>query len=93
MSGMVGMLYVGYTSTSFLNAGDAFLMTSVAAVVVGGTSAVGGEGGYAGTLAGAIIMTVLIAILTVINIQESGRKVVEGLLILLLVFAYSRKRS
>lgn len=88
---IVGVLYVGYTKTSFLDVGSAFTMTSVAAVVVGGTSPSGGEGGYAGTIAGAIIMTVLTALLTVINIQESGRSIMEGVIILLLVYLYSRK--
>jgi ribose transport system permease protein len=92
LAGMTGALYVGYTNTSFLDAGNAFMMSSVAAVVVGGTSSAGGEGGYAGTIAGAIIITILTAILTVINIQESGRKIVEGIIILLLVFIYGRKK-
>jgi ribose transport system permease protein len=91
LAGVTGALYVGYTNTSFLNAGNAFMMSSVAAVVVGGTSAAGGKGGYAGTIAGAIIITILTAILTIINIQEAGRKIIEGAIILLLVFIYSRK--
>lgn len=91
MAGLVGMLYVGYTNTSYLTAGDTFMMGTVSAVVVGGTSSLGGYGGYAGTIAGTIIMTVIGSVLTVINVGEPGRMMVEGALVIALVFLYSRR--
>lgn len=93
MAGVVGMLYVGYTNTSYLTAGDTFMMGTVSAVVVGGTSTLGGYGGYIGTIAGTIIMTVIGSILTVVNIGEAGRKMVEGALVIALIYFYARRKK
>ena len=68
-------------------------MGTVSAVVVGGTSTLGGYGGYIGTIAGTIIMTVIGSILTVVNIGEAGRKMVEGALVIALVYFYARRKK
>jgi len=47
--------------------GDPCLLGIIAAVVEGGTSILGGEGGYLGTIAGAILLVMLRALITVIN--------------------------
>ena len=44
--------------------GDAYVLPAIAAVVIGGTSILGGSGGYSGTIAGAIIIVLLQNILT-----------------------------
>ncbi|WHH58181.1 ABC transporter permease [Petroclostridium sp. X23] len=93
MAAVTGLLLIGYTGTSFLNAGDIYSMNSIAAVVVGGTSILGGSGGYIGTIAGAIIMTVIGSILTIINIPVSGRQIAQGLIIILLVLIYGREKN
>ena len=93
MSSLTGILLVGYTNTSFISAGDPYTMNSIATVVIGGTSIMGGSGGYAGTIAGSIIMIVIVSILTIIQMPESGRLIVQGLLLIILVLLYSRKKS
>ena len=97
MSGMtaatVGLLLTGFTGSSFFGVGDPYLLGSIAAVVVGGTSIFGGRGGYVGTIAGAIIITLLTSILRVVNIAEAGREIVYGLVILALLIIYGRARS
>ena len=92
MSAITGTLLVGYTGTSFLDAGTAYTMNSIAAVVVGGTSIIGGRGGYGGTIAGAIIMTIIGSLLTIVHIPESGRQIAQGLIILCLVLIYGREK-
>lgn len=52
MAALTGVLLTGYTKTSYLNIGDPYQMASIAAVVVGGTSILGGFGSYIGTIAG-----------------------------------------
>jgi len=89
----VGMLLTGFTGSSFFGVGDPYLLSSIAAVVVGGTSIFGGRGGYVGTIAGAIIITLLTSILTVVNIAEAGREIAYGLVILALLITYGRARS
>lgn len=69
-------------------------MDSIASVVIGGTSVVGGIGGYVGTIAGVMVMTMVSSIMTIVNMAESGKKIISGMiLILLLVSVYRRKKS
>lgn len=91
MSALTGILLVGYTNTSFINAGDVYSMNSIAAVVMGGTSIMGGYGGYVGTIAGSIIMTVIISLLTILHMPVSGRDIIQGLIIISLVLIYGRQ--
>ena len=61
-------------------------------VIIGGTAITGGKGGYIGTIAGAIIMTILDDFLTIVNIPEAGRQIMQGVIIVLLVLIYSREK-
>ena len=47
---LTGILLAGYTQTGFLGIGSEYTMSSIAAVVIGGTSIVGGEGSFIGTM-------------------------------------------
>jgi len=58
--------------------------------VIGGTSLAGGKGGYAGTIAGAIILVLLESLLTVMRMPEAGRRIANGLIILALISIYFR---
>lgn len=81
-----GFLLVGYTGTSYNT-------KTIAAVVIGGTAITGGKGGYLGTIAGAVIMTILDDFLTIVSIPDAGRQVVQGIIIILLVLVYSREKK
>lgn len=84
----------GYTQTAFLGIGNEYILWSIAAVVIGGTSLTGGRGGYFGTIAGAIILILLESILTVMRIPEAGRRIANGAIILILIsIYYSQKRQ
>jgi len=88
-AGLAGLLILGRTGYSSKTAGDPFLLLSIAAVVVGGTSILGGRGKFVGTIGGALLLTVLVNVLTVENIPEAGRMIVQGVLILALLIAYA----
>ena len=88
-----GFLLVGYTGTSFLDVGTSYNTKTIAAVVIGGTAITGGKGGYLGTIAGAVIMTILDDFLTIVSIPDAGRQVVQGIIIILLVLVYSREKK
>ena len=60
--------------------------------IIGGTAITGGKGGYIGTIAGAVIMTILDDFLTIVNIPEAGRQIMQGVIIVLLVLIYSREK-
>jgi ribose transport system permease protein len=89
-AGITGLLTLGRTGYSSKTAGDPYLLMSIAAVVIGGTSILGGRGKFIGTIGGALVLTVLINLLTVENISEAGRMVIQGALILILLIAYAR---
>ena len=91
-SALGGMLVLGYTGTVFIGVGDAYVLPSVIAVVVGGTGLAGGTGGYAGTMLGAITLTLLQSVLITLNVPAFGRQIIFGLALLGFMLAYGRER-
>jgi ribose transport system permease protein len=89
---LAGMISVGFYGLSYLGMGDTLLLPSIAAVVIGGTSIMGGRGGYAGTIAGTVIIYLLLSILTVLQISDAGRQIIYGLVILIVLFLYGRMK-
>ncbi len=96
-SGMIaafaGICLLGYTGTSYLDLGSAYMMPSVAAAVIGGISLAGGNGSYLGAVAGAIILTTLNSIMISLKAGEGGRQIVYGIVILLVLFLYSKREK
>jgi ribose transport system permease protein len=70
--------------------GDAYLLPSIAAVVLGGTSILGGKGSYLGTIAGVILITLLQSILSVMQMPEAGRQIIYGVVIVAMLLLYGR---
>lgn len=91
-AGLTGILLLGYTEYVFIGAGDQYMLPSIIAVVIGGTSLAGGSGGYIGTMAGAIVLILLQSILTTLNIPPFGRQIVFGVTLLGLMLLYGRQR-
>ena len=58
--------------------------------MIGGTSIFGGLGGYAGTILGALILTVLDSLLTILNATQAVRQILYGLIVLALAALYAR---
>jgi ribose transport system permease protein len=85
-----GMLMTGITGLSYLGMGNEYQLMSVTAVVIGGGSILGGKGSYAGSAAGAVIIFIVTSILTAFNIAEAGRKVIYGLIIIVVLYIYAR---
>ncbi|TIW69181.1 MAG: ABC transporter permease, partial [Mesorhizobium sp.] len=81
LSAFGGVLLAGYASKAAQSMGDAYLLPSIAAVVLGGTSILGGRGSYLGTVAGVILITLLQSILSVMQMPEAGRQIVYGVVI------------
>jgi ribose transport system permease protein len=90
LAAMAGLVIVGAVDAANLSLADVYLLPSVAAVIIGGTSIFGGRGGYAGTIIGALILTVLNSILTLLDVPEPVRQILYGAIILLLAAAYTR---
>ena len=90
---IAGICLLGYSGSSFANVGEQYMLPSIIAVVFGGTPLSGGKGGYTGTMAGALLLVILQSILITINIDDSGRQMVFGVTLLVLMLFYGRGRS
>jgi len=92
LSALGGVLLAGYASKAAQAMGDPYLLPAIAAVVLGGTSILGGRGSYIGTVAGVILITLLQSILSVTQMPEYGRHVTYGVVIIAMLLVYGRGR-
>ncbi len=90
IAGLTGLLYLGMVKTASLSLALPLDLPSVAAAVIGGTSIFGGRGGYGGTIVGALILTVLATMLTLLQMPEGGRRILFGAIILAVTALYIR---
>jgi ribose transport system permease protein len=90
LSAFGGVLLAGYASKAAQAMGDPYLLPAIAAVVLGGTSILGGRGHYLGTVAGVILITLLQSILSVMQIEEWGRHLIYGSVIVAMLLLYGR---
>lgn len=87
------ILLAGYANQAYQGMGDPYMLPVITAVVIGGTSIMGGQGGYGGTIAGAIFITLLSSILSVLQMPEAFRQIVFGAIILAMLLIRGYKRS
>lgn len=92
-SALAGVLLAGYSSNAYQGMGDAYLLPSIAAVVIGGTHILGGRGRYLGTVVGTILIVLLTSVLSVMQMPEAGRQIIYGLVIILMLLVYGRQRG
>jgi ribose transport system permease protein len=64
LAAIAGLIVSGLTNTASVSLVDSSVLPSVAAAVIGGTSIMGGRGGFGGAIVGALILTVMAALLT-----------------------------
>jgi ribose transport system permease protein len=69
LSAFGGVLLAGYSTKAYQGMGDPYLLPAIAAVVLGGTSILGGRGTYLGTVAGVILITLLQSILSIMQMD------------------------
>lgn len=91
LAGVSGLVLLGFTGTSSLTMGNPYQLLSIAAVVLGGTSILGGRGHLLGTVSGALLLTLLTSLLGAWDFSEAWRRVALGALILVLLLFYSRE--
>jgi len=93
MAAVAGFLLAGLTNIAAVTLADSFVLPSVAAAVIGGTSIMGGRGGYGGTIVGALILTVLTSLLSALGYPEAVRQILFGSIIVAVAAAYTRITS
>ena len=87
---LTGSLLLGWSGGGFVGVGDPYLFTTLAAVVIGGTSLIGGSGGYAFTIIGVLVLQVLSSFLIGVGLKYEWQQFIFGLLILPMVALYGR---
>ena len=92
-SALGGVLLAGYADQAYQSMGDPYLMPTIAAVVIGGTSILGGKGSFIGTIGGAIFITLLTSILSVMQIEESWRQIIFGTIIIIMLLFQRQKQK
>ncbi|RUW45094.1 ABC transporter permease [Mesorhizobium sp. M1A.F.Ca.ET.072.01.1.1] len=92
-AGLAGVLVLGMNGQGYVGIGDPYLLASIAAVVLGGTSILGGLGTYAGTIPGAILLVTITALITVVNASPGWRSILFGSLILGLLLLSGREQA
>lgn len=81
LGGTAGVLLAGLLSTPTLNAGDSYLLPSVAAVVLGGTALTGGKGSLFGTALGALFLGQLSQLVQTFTQTTAVQNIVQALII------------
>jgi len=93
LAAVAGFLLAGLTNIAAVTLADSYVLPSVAAAVIGGTSIMGGRGGFGGTIVGALILTVLSSLLSALGFPEAVRQVLFGSIIVAVAAAYTRITS
>lgn len=91
-TGVAGIVIAARLNSAQPQLGVGYELQAIAAVIIGGTSLLGGRGSIVGTLIGALIMSVLINGLRILAVQPEWQNVVVGLVILVAVFTDSLRQ-
>ncbi len=92
LAGLTGVTLAGYNNGAFLNMGDPYLLASIGAVVLGGTLIAGGRSTAAGTLGGALFLTLIVTLMEVSRLAIGLQNLFEGLLIILVLIGARGRR-
>jgi ribose transport system permease protein len=84
-SALAAVFYVSTTTSGDANAGTSFILTSIAAVVVGGIAFTGGRGSALGAMAGAFALTLIINVLFFAGIDPLYQSLFQGLFLVVAV--------
>ena len=90
---VTGMLLAGYSHKAYQAMGDGYLMSAIAAVVIGGTNIMGGRGTYLGTVLGTILIVLLQSVLSIMQMPDAGRQIIYGGVIIAMLLVYGRQEG
>ncbi len=87
---IAGVLLAGYSAKAYQGMGLPYLLPAIAAVVLGGTRILGGQGRYVGTLVGVVLIVLLNSVLSIMQMPEAGRQIIYGSVIVGMLLVYGR---
>ncbi len=86
MAGMAGLLYAGYVTSVTSTLAEGVIFNAFAGAIIGGISLRGGRGRITGAMGGVILLGILEAGLTMLNVSPSVRGVLTGIVLLVAIF-------
>jgi ribose transport system permease protein len=92
LSALAGIVYMSRLNASEPVIGEAFPLDAIAAVLIGGTPLSGGEGGVGGTVIGALVITIIINAMNLLQISSLLQTFVLGALIIIMISVQSHSR-
>lgn len=92
-SALAGIMLAGYANQAYQSMGDPYMLPAIAAVVIGGTSLLGGKGSLFGTIGGVLFITILTSILSVVQIPEAWRQIIFGCIIICMLLMQTFRQS
>ena len=87
---LTGAMLLGWSGGGFIGVGDTYLFLTIAAVVIGGTSLLGGYGGYGLSVIGVLVLQIITTVLVGWGLSWQGQQFILGLLIIPMVALYAR---
>jgi len=93
LNAVAAVIIVGFYSQASPTMGAAYLLGSVAAVVVGGASIFGGSGSFVATVGGALVLGQVATLVSVANLGSNIQQLIYGLIVLGVVAAYGRNKK
>lgn len=92
---IAGLFLLGYTGVPELTyrgggLGSDYTLSSIAAVIIGGTVFTGARGGLERTIFGVLVLKILFSILTMMGMSAPGKLIAEGLIVIVIVGIYMR---
>ncbi|MDD3347396.1 ABC transporter permease [Oscillibacter sp.] len=93
LAGICGIMLGGYFGGAFQDMGVSYMLTSISATVIGGTSAGGGKSSVIGSVCGAFMLTMLVSFLNVSRLPAATQELIQGaLLVSILVVSVPKKQ-
>jgi ribose transport system permease protein len=92
LAALTGLLYLTRAGVGDPVTGEGAELQAITAVILGGTSLFGGQGGLAGTIGGALLIGVTNNLLVILNVSSWYQELIQGLVIVGAVALYRQKR-
>jgi ribose transport system permease protein len=92
LAALTGLLYLARAGVGDPVTGEGAELQAITAVILGGTSLFGGQGGLIGTLGGVLLMGLTNNVLVILNVSSWYQELIQGLVIVGAVALYKQKR-
>jgi ribose transport system permease protein len=93
LGGIVGILLCGYNDGAFLDLGNSYSLTMIAATLLGGTIVSGGKSSVAGTLAGGLMLMLIVTFITLTRLSIGFQYLIEGAILIIILTVSTKKEE